>query len=216
MYKYSPSKYVSVFGSKVGKEKLQGTEIQCRFGDSDICLNFRKRIGLLRNGREPIFVTILLPEFISGQVVRLALSNFGEVVSVFRGRRKFNRSIRNGKRHVRIFPTGGDPAILPNKISFHGNIQRDVLFAQKVSSVKQGNLVQFFACDFQIYKKDTRNSQKFIIKITFIIILKSILTNLKTLPTILIIILKIINSHKNHLQKPQTNIITRMNIFCSH
>ena len=53
-------------------------------------------------------------------------------MSVFKGRHKFNRSIRNGKRHVRIFPAGGDPAILPRKISFHGNIQRDVLFAKKV------------------------------------------------------------------------------------
>ena len=77
-------------------------------------------------------MTILLPEFIGDQAVRFALSNFGEVVSVFKGRHKFNRSIRNGKRHVRIFPAGGDPAILPRKISFHGNIQRDVLFAEKV------------------------------------------------------------------------------------
>ena len=97
-----------------------------------MCLSFRKRTGSLRNGREPIFVTILLPEFISDQAVRLALSNFGEVVSVFKGRHTFNRSIRNGKRHVRIFPMEGDPAILPRKISFHGNIQRDVLFAEKV------------------------------------------------------------------------------------
>ena len=76
LYKVSPSKFVLVFGSKATKEKLQGTEIQCRFGDSEICLNFRKRIGPLRNGRKPIFVTILLPEFISDQVVRLAFSNF--------------------------------------------------------------------------------------------------------------------------------------------
>ena len=53
-------------------------------------------------------------------------------MSVFKGRHKFNRSIRNGKRHVRIFTAGGDPAILPRKVSFHGNIQRDVLFAKKV------------------------------------------------------------------------------------
>ena len=74
LYKVSPSKFVLVFGSKTAKEKLQGTEIQCRFGDSEICLNFRKRTGPLRNGRKPIFVTILLPEFISDQAVRLALS----------------------------------------------------------------------------------------------------------------------------------------------
>ena len=61
LYKVSPSKFVLVFGSKTAKEKLQGTEIQYRFGDSEICLNFRKRISALRNGKEPIFVTILLP-----------------------------------------------------------------------------------------------------------------------------------------------------------
>ena len=90
--KVSPSKFVLVFGSKTAKEKLQGTEIQCRFGDSEICLDFRKRIGPLRNGREPIFVTILLPELISDQAVRLAFTNFGEVVSAFKGRHKFNGS----------------------------------------------------------------------------------------------------------------------------
>ena len=34
----------------MAKEKLTGTEIQCRFGDSEICLNFRKEVGPLRNG----------------------------------------------------------------------------------------------------------------------------------------------------------------------
>ena len=93
LYKISPSKFVLVFGSKKGKVKLQGTEIQCRFDDSEICLNFRKRVGPLRNGIKPIFVTILLPVFISDQVVRLAFSNFREVVSVFKGRHEFNRKI---------------------------------------------------------------------------------------------------------------------------
>ena len=116
----------------MAKEKLQGTEIRSHFGDLEISLNFRKRVRPLRNGREPIFVTILLPEFISDQAVRLAFSNFGEVVSVLKGRHKFNRSIRSEKRHVRIFPTRGDPAILSRKIYFHGNIQRDVLLAEKV------------------------------------------------------------------------------------
>ena len=120
-----------VFGSKTAKQKLQRTGIQCRFGDSEICLNFRKQISPLRNGRKPIFVTILLPLFISDQVVRLPFSNFRKVVSVFKGRHEFNRKIRNGKRHFKIFPAGGDPAILPRKIFFHGRIQRDVLFAEK-------------------------------------------------------------------------------------
>ena len=130
LYKVSPSKFVLVFESKAAKEKLEGTEIQCCFGDSEICLNYHKRFGPLRNGREPIFVTILLPEFISDQAVRLAFSNFGEGVTVFKGSHKFNRKIRNGKSHVKIFPAGEDPAILPRKISFHGRIQRDV-FSRK-------------------------------------------------------------------------------------
>ena len=116
LYKVSPSKFVLVFRSKAAKEKLESTEIQCRFGDSEICLNFHKRVGPLRNERKPIFVTILLPEFISDQAVRLAFSNFGDVVSVFKGRHKFNTDIRNGKRHVKIFPAGEDPAILPRKM----------------------------------------------------------------------------------------------------
>ena len=36
------------------------------------------------------------------------------------------------KGHVKILPAGGDPAMLSRKISFHGSIQRDVLFAGKV------------------------------------------------------------------------------------
>ena len=94
-------------------------------------LNFHKWVGPLRNGREPIFVTIHLPEFISDQAVRLAFSSFGDVVTVFKGRHEFNRKIRNGKGHVKIFPAEEYPAILPRKISFHGRIQRDVLFAEK-------------------------------------------------------------------------------------
>ena len=77
LYKVSPSKFVLVFESKAAKEKLENTGIQRRFGDSEICLNFHKRVGPLRNGREPIFVTIFLPEFISDQAVRLAFSRFG-------------------------------------------------------------------------------------------------------------------------------------------
>ena len=132
LYKVSSSKFVLVFGSQATKEKLQNREIQCHFGDSDLRLNFYKRVGPLRNGREPIFVTVFLPELVSDQAVRLAFFNFGEVVAVFKGRHKFNKNIRNGRRHVKIFPEGGDPGILPRKITFHGRIQRDVLFAEKV------------------------------------------------------------------------------------
>ena len=86
------------------KEKLQGTEIQCHFGDSEICLNFRKLIGPLRNGRKPIFVTILLPEFISDQVVRLAFSNFQEVVSVFKGETNLTEKLEMVKGMLKSSP----------------------------------------------------------------------------------------------------------------
>ena len=95
LYKVSPSRFVLVFGSKTAKEKLSDTEIQCCLDDSEIC---DKRVGTLRDGRGPIFVTIFLPDFISNQAVRLAFSNFGEVVSVFKGIHRFNRDVRNGKK----------------------------------------------------------------------------------------------------------------------
>ena len=44
-------------------------------------------------------------------------------------------------------------------------------------------------------------------------VLKSILTNLKTFTIILIIFLKVSVLIKNHLKKPQTIIIARINIF---
>ena len=114
-YKVSPSKFVLVFGSQAEKGKLSNTVIQSRFGESDLYLNLSKRGGPLKNGKEPILVTINLSEHVSDQAVELAFSNFGEVVSVFKGRHKFNRKLRNGKTHVRIFPAGGDPAVLPRK-----------------------------------------------------------------------------------------------------
>ena len=75
--------FILVFGSKTSKEKLAGTEIQCCFSDSEVCLNFQKRVGTLRNGKEPILVTVFLPELIGDHAVRFAFSNFREVVSVF-------------------------------------------------------------------------------------------------------------------------------------
>ena len=83
LYKVAPSKFVLFFGSKTLKKKLAGTEIQCRFSNPEVCLNFRKRVGPLRNGNEPILVTIFLPELIRDQAVRLVFSNFREAVSVF-------------------------------------------------------------------------------------------------------------------------------------
>ena len=57
-------------------KKLAGTEIQCRFGDSELCLNFWKRVDSLRNKEEPILLTIFPPELISNQAVRLAFLQF--------------------------------------------------------------------------------------------------------------------------------------------
>lgn len=122
MHKVSPLKFGLDFGSRTTKEKLASTEIQCCLGDSEICLNFWKQIVLLKNWTEPILVTIFLSELISDLAVSLVFSNFGDVVSVFKGRYEFNMKIRNDKRHVKTFPTGGDPSILPRKVSFHGGI----------------------------------------------------------------------------------------------
>ena len=113
LYKVSPSNFILVFGSKTAKEELENTVIQCRFGETDITLSFRKRIEPIKDGREPIFVTIKLPEYISDQAVEIAFSHFGEVLSVFKGRHKFNWKIRNGKRHVR---GGGIPRYCRGKL----------------------------------------------------------------------------------------------------
>ena len=132
LYKVSPSKFILVFRSNSSRKKLLNTEICSRFGDLDIQLDFHKRISPLRNGKEPTFVTIYLPEFISDQAVKLTFSNFADVVSVFKGRHKFNKNIRNGKRHIKMFQAEGNPVMLPRKITFHGNITRDALFVEKV------------------------------------------------------------------------------------
>ena len=58
LYKISPSIFILVFGSKTPKEKLAGTEIQCCLSDSEVCLNLWKLVGPLRNGKEPILVTM--------------------------------------------------------------------------------------------------------------------------------------------------------------
>ena len=85
---------------------------------------------------------------------------------------------------------------------------------------------RFLLAIFKSIKKDTHNPKNLLSIspnvsmtpfhnkkiITFIIILKSILTNLKTLLTILIIILKSISSHKNHLKKPQKFLLIPPNI----
>ena len=83
------ARVILIFESKMATEKLQVTEIHNSFGDKEIILSFQKqRFGLSRNGKEPVFATLLLPEYVSDQAVRLALSNFGKVVSAFNSRHK--------------------------------------------------------------------------------------------------------------------------------
>ena len=64
--------------------------------------------------------------------MKLAFSNFGDVVSVFEGRHIFNKNIRNGKRRVKIFPAEGNPEMLPRQLTFHDNITKGDLFMEKV------------------------------------------------------------------------------------
>ena len=105
LYKVSPSKFVLVFGSKTAKEKLQGTEI------SYISAVLAIQKFLLISANELVLSEIgqnlflWLSSFLSSLLTRrwdLPSPIFGEVVFVFKGKHKFNRSIRNGRKHVRM------------------------------------------------------------------------------------------------------------------
>ena len=78
-------------------------------------------------------------ELVLSEIERLAFSNFGEVVSVFKDRHEFSRKIRNSKKQVKIFPTGGDPMMLPRKISFHGSIWKEKVMLRY--SCKTGHML---------------------------------------------------------------------------
>lgn len=70
-------------------------EIHSCFWRKEVLLSFQKwQSGPLKNGKEPIFVKLFLPDCVSDLAVRLPFSN----LSVFHSRHKFNRSIRNRKR----------------------------------------------------------------------------------------------------------------------
>ena len=76
-YIISSSKFIFIFESKKSREKLQVTEKHSRFRDKEIILSFQtRRSGALGNGKQPIFVTLFLPECLRDQAVRLAISNF--------------------------------------------------------------------------------------------------------------------------------------------
>ena len=133
LYKTSKERFVLIFGSEDSASKCRSMELSYASGDARVSLLFRER------KRASTFVTIFCPEYISCRAVELAFSNFGEVDRVFYGTHKFNRNIRNGKRHVRIFPTGGSPNVLPRKVTFHDGISRDVLY--------KGKLVNCYRCN---------------------------------------------------------------------
>ena len=132
LYRISRQRFVLIFGSKDSALKCKSTELSAVSGDERISLLFggsNLRFGKPR--RAPTFVTLFLPEYISCRAAELAFSNFGEVERVFFGTHKFNRNLRNGKRH-RIFPCGGGPKTLPRKIIFSNGVSRDVLYKGKI------------------------------------------------------------------------------------
>ena len=75
-HKNEHAKLILIFESKRVREKFQVTEIHSRFGDKEIILRFQKQwSSLLGNGKEPIFLTLFLPEYVSDQAMRLVFSN---------------------------------------------------------------------------------------------------------------------------------------------
>ena len=126
LYKTSKGTFILIFGSEDSASKCRSAELSATSGEGRVTLLFRER------RRAPTFVTIFCPEYISCRAVELAFANFGEVQRVFYGTHTFNRNLRNGKRHVRIFPTGGDPRVLPRRITFLDGISRDVLYKEKI------------------------------------------------------------------------------------
>ena len=101
--------------------KMSKCRILCSFGRR------KGNLALPRTAESSDVCDHILLEYISCRVVELPFANFGEVERVFYGTHTFNHHLWNGKRHVRIFPTGGDPKILPWRITFPDGIYRDVL-----------------------------------------------------------------------------------------
>ena len=134
LYKTSGKRFVLIFVSEDSALKCLDAELSVVTDNERVSLVIRKR------WRAPTFVTLFLPEYISCRAVELAFSNFGEVDRVFYGTHKFNRNLRNGKRHIRIFPSGGDPKTLPQKITFSDGVSRDVLYKGKIVNCYRCNI----------------------------------------------------------------------------
>ena len=69
----------------------------CRFGDSEICLNFRKRAGPLRDGSERVFVTIFL------------LSSFEELLELDKLFKMHHRNIQSPA--IELFTIKNNPSV---------------------------------------------------------------------------------------------------------
>ena len=119
LYKTSKGKFVLIFGSDDSAWKCRSAELSATSGEARVTLLFREWRGA------PTFVTLFCPEYISCRTLELAFANFGEVQWVFYGTHTFNRNLKNGKRHGRIFLTRGDFRILPRRITFPDGISRD-------------------------------------------------------------------------------------------
>ena len=62
------------------------------------CLNpYRNLVFSKMGGKEPAFVTLFLPKYISDQAADLLSPILERFMPVFKGRHKFNRINRNGK-----------------------------------------------------------------------------------------------------------------------
>ena len=140
LYKTSGKRFVLIFGSEDSALKCLDAELSAVTDDERVSLVFRKR------RRAPTFVTLFLPKYISCRAVELAFSNFGEVDRVFYGTHKFNRNLRNGKRHIRILPSEGNPKTLPRKITFRNGVSRDVLY--------KGKIVNCYRCNTRYALRD--------------------------------------------------------------
>ena len=96
LYKTSKQKFVLVFGPQDSASQYRSTELTSLSGDVKVSLLFRE------GRRAPAFVTSFCTKYISDRTVKLAFSNSGEVTKVFTGTHKFNRKIKNRKRHIKI------------------------------------------------------------------------------------------------------------------
>ena len=70
----------------------------------------------------------------------------------------FKKNLKNNEKHCGLIQKLTLRESCPYSEIFLSVFSR--IRTEYISSVKQGNLAQFFACDFLIYKKDTRKAKK--------------------------------------------------------